>query len=215
MACAVLFALLAQAPETQAATVAGVVVSRKPELSSAVIQSDGRARVVGIGDSIAGARVLEISSAGVTVDGGSGRTLLRLRGEVAAAPSSAPATGLRDPGPAEMAPHALEPAVKTLQRRDVDARLTSEIPRILAETTMFPVSDNGRVIGFTLTRLPEGTLLSDVGLHAGDVLLQLNDVTIDSLATLISLWPRLQGAPQLRAEVLRGGQPVSLVVNIK
>jgi type II secretion system protein C len=214
MACAVLFALLAQAPEPQA-TVAGVVVSRKPELSSAVIQSDGRARVVGIGDSIAGARVLEISGAGVTVDGGSGRTLLRLRGDVAAAPSSAPATGLRDPGPAETAPHGLEPGVKTLQRRDVDARLTSEIPRILAETTMFPVSDNGRVIGFTLTRLPEGTLLSDVGLHAGDVLLQLNDVTIDSLATLISLWPRLQGAPQLRAEVLRGGQPVSLVVNIK
>jgi general secretion pathway protein C len=213
MACAVLLALLAQAPDAPA-TVTGVVVSRKPELSSAVIQSDGRARVVGIGDSIAGARVLEITSAGVTVDGASGRTLLRLRGDVAAAPFNTPAPGLRDPAP-EAAPPALERGVKTLQRRDVDARLGSEIPRILAETTMFPVTDNGRVVGFTLTRIPEGTLLSEVGLLAGDVLLQLNDVTVDSLATLISLWPRLQGAPQLRAEVLRGGQPVSLVVNIK
>jgi general secretion pathway protein C len=215
MTSAALLVLFAQVADAPAAAVVGVVVSRKPELSSAVIQSDGRARVVGVGDSIAGSRVLEISAAGVTLDGAGGRVLLRLRGEVASAlPMSAPPSGLRDPLPAEPPP-ALEPAVKTLQRRDVDARLSSEIPRILAETTMFPVTENGRVIGFTLTRLPEGTLLSDVGLRPGDVLLQLNDVSIDSLATLISLWPRLQGAPQLRAEVLRGGQPVSLVVNIK
>ena len=214
MTSAALLALLAQSAETPAAAVVGVVVSRKPELSSAVIQSDGRARVVGIGDSIAGSRVLEISAAGVTLDGAGGRVLLRLRGDVASAPPLSAPPGLRDPLPAE-APPALEPGVKTLQRRDVDARLSSEIPRILAETTMFPVTENGRVIGFTLTRLPEGTLLSEVGLRPGDVLLQLNDVSIDSLGTLISLWPRLQGAPQLRAEVLRGGQPVSLVVNIK
>jgi len=215
MTSAALLVLFAQVADAPPAAVVGVVVSRKPELSSAVIHSDGRARVVGIGDSIAGSRVLEISAAGVTLDGAGGRVLLRLRGEVASAlPMSAPPPGLRDPLPAEPPP-ALEPGVKTLQRRDVDARLSSEIPRILAETTMFPVTENGRVIGFTLTRLPEGTLLSDVGLRPGDVLLQLNDVSIDSLATLISLWPRLQGAPQLRAEVLRGGQPVSLVVNIK
>jgi type II secretory pathway component PulC len=58
-------------------------------------------------------------------------------------------------------------------------------------------------------------LLSEVGLRPGDVLLRLNDVSIDSFGTLISLWPRLQGAPQLRADVLRAGEPVSLVVNIK
>jgi type II secretion system protein C len=209
-----LLAMLMQAPDAPPSVV-GVVVSRKPELSSAVIQTGGPARVVGIGDSVSGARVLEISAEGVTLEGNGGRTLLRLRGEVSAARSAGPSLGLRDALPAEAAPAALEPGVKTLQRRDVDARLSSEIPRILAETTMFPVTEGGRVIGFTLTRLPEGTLLSDVGLRAGDVLLQLNDVTVDSLATLISLWPRLQGAPQLRAEVLRGGQPVSLVVNIK
>jgi type II secretion system protein C len=213
MPLAALLVLLAQAPP--AATVLGVVVSRKPELCTAVVQAEGRARVVGVGDTIGGARVLEISNAGVTLDSGGERMLLRLRGDVVTSDAAHPALGLRDPLPAPPPPAPLEPGVKTLQRRDLDARLTGEIPRILAETTMFPVTENGRVVGFTLTRLPEGTLLSDVGLRAGDVLLQLNDVTIDSLATLISLWPRLQGAPQLRAEVLRGGQPVSLVVNIK
>ena len=213
MLLAALVALLAQA--APAATVIGVVVSRKPELCTAVVQVEGRARVVGIGETVAGARVLEISNAGVTLDSGGERVLLRLRGDVVASDLPAASFGLRDPLPAAAPPPALEPGVKTLQRKDVDARLASEIPRILAETTMFPVTENGRVIGFTLTRLPDGTLLSDVGLRAGDVLLQLNDVSIDSLGTLISLWPRLQGAPQLRAEVMRGGQPVSLVVNIK
>lgn len=213
MIASALLVLLAQAPD---ATVVGVVVSRKPELSSAVVHAGGRARVVGIGDSVGGARVLEITPAGVTLLLGGERTLLRLRGEVAA--SAAPAfagAGIRDAVTLEPPPASGDPGVKTLLRRDVDARLASEIPRILAETTMFPVTEDGRVIGFTLTRLPEGTLLSEVGLRPGDVLLQLNDVSIDSLATLISLWPRLQGAPQLRAEVLRAGQPASLVVNIK
>jgi S1-C subfamily serine protease len=171
--------------------------------------------VVGIGDSVAGARVLEISASGVSLDSGGERVELRLRGEVAArAAAGYTGGGIRDAAPAEPVP-ATDPGVRTLLRRDVDARLSGEIPRILAQTTMFPVTEDGRVIGFTLTRLPEGTLLSEVGLQPGDVLLRLNDVSIDSFATLISLWPRLQGAPQLRADVLRAGQPLSLVVNIK
>ena len=194
----------------------GVVLSRKPELSTAVVQSGGRTRVVGIGDSIGGARVLEISAAGLTLESGEQRIELRLRGEVAASAASGfQAAGIRNTASPEPALASSEPGVKTLLRRDVDARLATEIPRILAETTMFPVTDEGRVIGFTLTRLPEGTLLSEVGLRPGDVLLRLNDVAIDSFGTLISLWPRLQGAPQLRADVLRAGQPAALVVNIK
>jgi type II secretion system protein C len=208
-----LLVLLAQAPEV---AVVGVVLSRKPELSTAVVQSAGRTRVIGIGDSIGGARVLEISATGLSLERDGERIDLRLRGEVAAGPGAGfEAGGIRTAAAPEPLPPASDPGVKTLLRRDVDARLTTEIPRILAETTMFPVTEEGRVIGFTLTRLPEGTLLSEVGLRPGDVLVRLNDVAIDSFAALISLWPRLQGAPQLRADVLRAGQPASLVVNIK
>ena len=35
------------------------------------------------------------------------------------------------------------------------------------------------------------------------------------MATLIGLWPRLQNATELRAVVLRGGQPVSLRVTLR
>lgn len=213
MLASALLVLLAQAPD---ATVVGVVLSRKPELSTAVVQSGGRTRVVGIGDSIGGARVLEISAAGLTLESGEQRIELRLRGEVAASAASGfQAAGIRNTASPEPALASSEPGVKTLLRRDVDARLATEIPRILAETTMFPVTDEGRVIGFTLTRLPEGTLLSEVGLRPGDVLTQVNDTATDSLAALMALWPRLQGATGLRASVLRDGQSVSLSLGLR
>ena len=44
--------------------------------------------------------------------------------------------------------------VRTLARAEVERRLSQEIPRILAETTLLPVSEQGRVTGFALTRLP-------------------------------------------------------------
>ena len=46
-----------------------------------------------------------------------------------------------------------------------------------------PPSTPGRWRGFTLTRVPEGSLLTEAGLRAGDVLTQIND-------TPITAWPR-------------------------
>jgi general secretion pathway protein C len=108
-----------------------------------------------------------------------------------------------------------DPNARVLQRRDVEKRLGEEAPRILAETTLMPALDSGRVAGFTLTRVPENSLLTDAGLRAGDVLTQINDTPIDSMATLIALWPRLQNESTLRAIVLRNGQPVSLTVSLR
>jgi type II secretory pathway component PulC len=58
-------------------------------------------------------------------------------------------------------------------------------------------------------------LLTDAGLRAGDVLTRINGTDIDSLATLIGLWPRLQGATELRAVVLRNGRPFDIAVSLR
>jgi hypothetical protein len=46
------------------------------------------------------------------------------------------------------------------------------------------------------------------------VLQSLNDVPVDSLATLASLWPRFQNATEVRAVVLRDGRPLNLTVSL-
>ena len=198
----VLALVLAPAPSDLSAV--GIVMSARVEARTAVLLSGGRTRVVGVGDTAFGGRVVAIESDHVAVDYDAGRVRLRLVGGAAPAPAIATTSASEDtPIPA-----------LAMERREVERRLGEESGRILAETTLVPAMDAGRVAGFTITRMPDSTLLSDAGLRAGDVLTQVNGVPIDSLATLIGLWPRLQAETAVRAVVLRNGQPVSLSVNL-
>jgi type II secretory pathway component PulC len=137
---------------------------------------------------------------------GSERITVRLSGE--AAPRAPRALAL------EVRPPASREAL-TLERKEVERRLGLEIPRILAETALVPVLDGGRITGVALTRIAEGSVLTEAGLRAGDVLTEVNGVVIDGIATLAGLYARLQTASELRATVLRGGQTIPIVINLK
>ena len=201
MLAALLAAALATPPADLAAV--GIVASRDSSHSVVLLRSGGRTRVVGIGENAFGGRVAAIARDSVTLEFEGRRLDLRLSGD------SAPAAVAR------AAPAASDPGAHVLARRDVERRIGEEAPRILAETTLMPAIDAGRVAGFTLTRVPENSLLTEAGLRAGDVLTQINDTPIDSMATLIGLWPRLQNQSTLTAIVLRNGQPVSLTVSLR
>ena len=193
--------VLAAAPPDLAAL--GIVLSPRIEGRAALLRSGGRTRVVGVGDAAFGGRIAAIAADRVTVDFDGVPVEVRLM-TVTASVSAAPAPAAS----ADAVPRAME-------RREIERRLGEESGRILAETTLVPAMDGGRVAGFTITRMPDSTLLTDAGLQPGDVLTQVNGVPIDSLATLIGLWPRMQTESAVRAVVLRNGQPVSLSVTLR
>jgi type II secretion system protein C len=196
--------------------VAGVVVGRTPERSSAILTSGGRTRVVAVGESAFGARLVAVAADAVVLERDGERRQLRL-------PAAAVASALPRPGgatarpslPPGAPPEDPETPAREMKRVEVQRRLGEEIPRILAETAVAPVMEEGRVVGVQVTRLPEGSLLTDAGLRAGDVLTRINDTEIDGMATLIGLWPRLQSASELRAVVVRNGQPFSILVSLR
>ena len=195
--------------------VSGVVVGRTPERSSAILTSGGRTRTVGVGESAFGGRLVSVTADGVALEFGGERVELRLPTVVAALPRpTGPASG-RPALPPGAPPEDPETPAREMNRVEVQRRLGEEIPRILAETAVAPVMEEGRVVGVQVTRLPEGSLLTDAGLRTGDVLTRINDTEIDGMATLIGLWPRLQSASELRATVLRNGQPFSLLVSLR
>jgi general secretion pathway protein C len=194
---------IAAAPADLAAV--GIVMSARMEARTALLTSGGRTRVVAVGEAAFGGRVAAIEANHVAVDFDSGRVRLPL----AAGASMAPAPAF-PPAAADGAAPAL-----AMDRREIERRLGEESGRILAETTLVPAMDAGRVAGFTISRMPEATLLSDAGLRPGDVLTEVNGVPIDSLATLVGLWPRMQTETSVRAVVLRNGQPVSLAVTLR
>ena len=196
--------------------VAGVVVGRTPERSSAILTSGGRTRTVGVGDSAFGGRLVSVSAEAVALDFGGERVELRVpTASPAAARPGPPAAPPRPVLPPGAPPEDPETPAREMTRVEVQRRLGEEIPRILAETAVAPVMEEGRVVGVQVTRLPEGSLLSDAGLRTGDVLTRINDTEIDGMAALIGLWPRLQTATELRAVVLRNGQPYSLLVSLR
>lgn len=199
-----LLTLALAAPPSDLAAL-GIVASRDPAHSVVLLRAGGRTRVVGVGESAFGGRVAAIAADLVTLEFDGRRVDLRLSGDGGAPIAAAPA------------PQAAinESGTRVLQRRDVERRIGEEAPRILAETTLMPVVDPGGAGGLTLTRLPEGSLLTEAGLRAGDVLTEINDTKITSMTTLIGLWPRLQNESTLTAVVLRNGQPVTLTVSLR
>jgi type II secretory pathway component PulC len=203
-----LLAALSTMPSDLAAV--GVIVSPRADSSVAILRAGGRSRVVAAGDEAFGGRVSRIAAGLVVMEFAEGPRELRL---VAGAPAGPAASAPREAAPASL--ERDEPHARAMERQEVERRLGAEIPRILAETTLLPVTDGTGTVGFTLTRMPEGSLLTDAGLRPGDVLTHVNDVAIDSLPTLIALWPRLQSASTLRAQVLRNGQPLALTVTLR
>jgi len=198
----------------------GVVVSRTPQRSSALIAGEGRTRVATPGESVFGARLVSVSEDRVVLEFDGRREELGFSRAAAhfGSPAGPEAGTAEAPRPA---PPSAPPAVagveppRTLDRADVERRMMQEIPRILAETALLPVSDEGRVIGFSLTRLPADSLLTDIGLEPGDVLTEINGSTIDSMATLAALYGRLRGENEIRAVVLRGGSSRTLSVRLR
>ncbi len=204
-----LLALAVMAAPPPDLTAVGLVLSPRPEASLALLRSAGRSRIARVGETAFGGRIVAVEASRIVLEFDGNRVLLVLSGATAHAPTPARTIARRLEA---AAPAALE---RTLPRLDVEQRLAAELPRILAQTALSPVSEGGRVIGLRLIRLAEGTLLSEVGLRPGDVLTQINDTATDGLPALLALWPRLQGATELRATVLRDGQDISLSLGLR
>ncbi len=202
MLIATLLALQTAAPEV---SLSGIVLARSGR-HAATLVCEGRVRSVVNGDRAFGCEVAAIrADAAEIVCDGERRTL-----RLAAAQWKAVA------GPAAQdAPAYERPADLTLSRTDLEARLDREMSRLMTETTLVPVTSRGMVAGFTISRVPQGTILETIGLKAGDILVSVNDTPVDSFTTLIGLWPRLQSAGSVRAQILRDGRPMDIAVSIK
>lgn len=194
----------------------GVVVGRTPERSSAILTSGGKTRVVAVGESAFGAKLVAVATDAVVLERDGERRELRVPTTVVASTLPRPkGDTARSALPPGAPPEDPATPAREMNRVEVQRRLGEEIPRILAETAIVPVMEDGRVAGVQVTRLPEGSLLTDAGLRVGDVLTRINDTEIDGMATLIGLWPRLQSASELRAVVVRNGQPFSILVSMR
>jgi type II secretory pathway component PulC len=184
-------------------SVSGIVASKSGQRAATLV-SEGKARAVSSGDRAFGCDVLGIGQD--TVEIACGLEKRRLKLTASKIVSAEVPLAVAEPE---------RPADVTLSRAELEARLDREMSRLMTETTLIPVTSRGKVAGFTLSRIPAGTILETLGLRAGDVLTSITDTPIDSFTTLVGLWPRLQLAGAVRAQVLRDGRPMDISVSIR
>ena len=70
---------------------------------------------------------------------------------------------------------------------------------------MIPAFTAGRLIGFRAHWVKEGSLLANLGLKSGDVLMKVNGISLDSRDAM-SLFQQLQTTRRFAVELERNGQ---------
>ena len=182
----------------------GVIVAENPADSVALVRraEAGRAQILRVGQELHGYVLIEVAKGFVRLQGpDSELRLLLAEAQSPAEPAEAqPAQEIED----------TEWIRRAFPREAARARLEKEIPVILSETDLTPRVEDGEVRGLSVSRLPDGTLLSESGLLPGDILVSINGEPLVGVDALWELIARLAGQDEVRIVVRRRGEVLKL-----
>jgi hypothetical protein len=216
-------------PSTLPLTLVGLMVdSSAPSRSECLIRCAypvPRVRAFGPGQGVCDvAEVNEILQDGVVI-----KNLLTSRLELLtfreAEPPAAAAADAQAPAPARP---ALPPPVVRKSSDVVTIDVPEEsvqhylanLPELLSSARATPRYrktgfGQSSIDGFEIDQIRQSSVVEQMGLKNGDVILELNGQPLDSLASVIRLFGQAQGMAQSRMTVLRSGQRITFVLNRK
>ncbi|WP_265587573.1 type II secretion system protein N [Sphingomicrobium arenosum] len=170
----------------------GTLLNRGAGTGSAIIAGeDGVQQSFAVGDEVSpGVRLAEVAFDHVVLDRGGVREMLYLDGALPADTIEVPDTSSAAAG-TEAAAQAMIPDFEFEPRRT-----------------------GGKITGIRLPITTDPALLSVIGLRAGDVIVSVNDVPVDSQADIDQLKSSLKPAARIRLMVERGAQTVPIAVNL-
>lgn len=214
-------------------TVTGVVVdtterTRSVSLIRCANSGAGRASVYAIGDRACDvAEVVDIRDDSIVVrDAATGRLE-----QVPLAPGGGSARPGPDiighapvPGPMPAAPPIVSaPApdlITVVVTREALERYWADLPSLLTSvqaTPHYQISSSGQrtMDGFTLGSTTPGSVLGQLGLQPGDVILDVNGDPLDNPAAAMRLLALARDLTQARVRINRQGRPMTIAVTVK
>ncbi len=206
----------------------GVIVASEPSNAVALVRRPESpfARAVKVGEKVYGFELIEVSDSGVRFKQGDDVIRLTLAGQwqrstTPVIADANPPEGIETPDVPDVedtpdvedgqASEISADMKRQLRRSLLEERLSREMPVILTKTGLTPRVEEGVVTGFRITRLPKGTVLDEAGIQTGDVLLSINEISLNSPYALMELYPRLQEADEIRVLLERDGEVKTLV----
>jgi len=78
---------------------------------------------------------------------------------------------------------------------------------LLQTARMIPQVENGKTIGFKLVEMEKGSLLEQIGLRVGDVVVEINQVKLNSPEKALQIFQQLREASNISLGLMRNGKP--------
>ncbi len=91
--------------------------------------------------------------------------------------------------------------------RAVAANARGNLNSLLQSARMIPELKNGKTAGFKLVELQKGSLLEKIGLRTGDLIVEINQVALDSPEKALQIFQQLREANMISLGLIRNGQP--------
>ena len=190
----------------------GVIVTVPSGRSLALVRRPGArwSRQVRVGETVFGATVIEVGENWAVFEQDGRRSRLEVVRPGTARPALATVSVPRTTPENDTAPAPGSPEPRVVERDVLESRLQKEMSALLSETRILPRVVQGETRGYQITKLPQSSVLSDLGLEPGDVVVSINGQVVDGLPFLISLYPSFLNAPDLVVELEREGRLLTL-----
>jgi general secretion pathway protein C len=163
-----------------------------------------------------GVTLAQVSWDRVTLERNGRRETLTLPTDAPATPTQ-PVVTTATPAPRQDQDGVRQVAPDTFQidRREVDHAMEN-LNDLFTQVRAVPYADgNGASQGFRLFSIKPQSLIEHLGLKNGDIVQRVNGVEISDPSTAFSLLQDLQGRSQVRVDILRNRQPVTLSYEIR
>ena len=105
--------------------------------------------------------------------------------------------------------------IVSLDRSYVQQQLGPEYREIITKARITPISINQEVAGFRYTAIDQTSLIAKLCFQNDDVLTSVNEKKMDQPQYGFVLYDELNTASVVKIEILRGGEPKSIIVNIQ
>ncbi|WP_457639349.1 PDZ domain-containing protein [Persephonella sp.] len=183
-----------------------VIVKGKPY---ALLSTGSETKAVSVGDKVAGYTVKKIEKYQVTVER-NGRTYLITVKLDSKTGSSA---GLSGKIPASVKTEGDRQVIK-LDKRFVEEK-TADIGKLMKDILIQPVVRNGETVGFIFRYVKPNSLLYNLGLRSGDMIVSVNGRSIKTVEEAFKIYNILRNESTVEVVIKRKGREKTLIFQIQ
>ncbi|GLS27121.1 type II secretion system protein GspC [Marinibactrum halimedae] len=206
----------------------GVVMSATPEQSRAMIEDGREEELYKVGDKLPGGSNVTLSKVltdrVILSNAGRAESLWLFDPDGSLGGSSVSSgRGSSGRSASSSRPRSIRPGVSqpnTASRRSSgpgpqESRKISRLPKSLAEVIKFSVHrENGQIMGYKIRPGRDRDAFQELGLQTNDIVTEINGIALNSSGSVTQVYREMREATSADVTLLRGGQSMSLSVEL-